>query len=153
MWIGRLNRLSGLSEAGRGIILWFQHQPCGEVDIIFHPSKLRAFKCNVNYQNQSNCCRDINSTNVCQAEGRVWYQDNHVLRPLLTLHRVGRRRPCIINWPVWTQRGHVFVFHEFHRCLQYTMHCLQREFCRPCQLYLRNWWHVGKRIKWRNSVT
>ena len=32
-------------ETGIGIILWLQHQPCGEVDIILHPCGLRAFKC------------------------------------------------------------------------------------------------------------
>ena len=151
-----MNRLIGLGEARIGIILWFQHQPCGEVDIILHPYRVQAFKCDVNYQNY---CGDINSTNVCHAEGRVWSR-HHVLRPLLTLHRVGPRRPCIITWPIWTYRGHVFAFHKFHKCLQYTMHCQQRAFCRPRQL-LKKEDHcildklvaLRKVIKWRNSVT
>ena len=57
-----------IGEARIGIILCLQHQPCGEVDIILPPCGLWSFKCNMdfqnqsNYQNQSNCCRDMNST-------------------------------------------------------------------------------------------
>ena len=53
-------------EAEIGIILWLQHQPCGELDIILHPCRLRAFKCNVNHQNQSNCCGDMNSKTLAR---------------------------------------------------------------------------------------
>ena len=87
---------SVVSRGREGIILWLQNQSCSEVHILLHSCRLQVFKCNVNYRNQSNCCGYINSTNVCQPEGRVWSR-HHVLRLLLTLHRAGPRRPCIIT--------------------------------------------------------
>ena len=105
-----------IGEAGIGIILWLQHQPCGEVDVILHLCGLWAFKCSMDYQNQSNYqnqlygCGDVNSTNVCQAEGRDRAR-HHVLRPLLALHRVGLRRPRIITYIYIYGHKEVMYFH------------------------------------------
>ena len=63
-----------IGEAGIGIILWLQHQPCGEVDIILHP---------IDYE-LSNATWIIKTNRIVAS------------------HWVGPRRPCIITWPTWT---------------------------------------------------
>ena len=53
-----------------GIMLWLHDQPCAEVVIMLHACRLSAFTCNVNDQNSLSCCWGMNSTNVCQKEGK-----------------------------------------------------------------------------------
>ena len=100
-----LKRSIGESGTATVLIPWLQHQPCGEVDIMLHPCRLRALKCNLNYQNQSNGSREMNST-VCQAEGKKCAR-HRVLRPLLTLHRVGR---ALYPDPYWHNEFMYFLF-------------------------------------------
>ena len=92
-------------EAGpssRGIIL--QDQPSGEVDIMLHPSRIRAFTCNVNHQTQLNCHGGMHSTNVCQEEERS--DPHYVLRST----NVPSDRPCIITSAIWTKRSCISIW-------------------------------------------
>ena len=104
--------------------------------------------------------RSRSSTNVCQAEGRDWAARHHVLWPLLTLHGVSTRRPCIITWPIWTKKVMYFHFINFTDTCNTTCIASRGNFAiltnywrRKSIGYLRNWWHVRKRIKWRKNVT